>query len=151
MRILLAILLLLSFSVAAQETYSIPGSAGNVTTLTAGITKLNGDKCAQYGLARTCTQAQICTSAGAPGGASCTNAQARTSGVRIWPLTQAGREEFITFAPGWVSDQFQAFIATQQAESRRVFCAAWTAATTTARNNACSAIGASAGCDPVCQ
>ncbi len=132
----------------AQETYSLPAGAGNVVTLTAVITGLNGDNCARYSLPRTCTQAQVCTAAGAPGGASCTAAQARGANVRIYPLTQAGREEFVTF--GIALPEFLRLVANQQQETRRAFCEGWNAANTTARNNACSALGLAAGCDPVC-
>lgn len=149
MKYLIATLLLLACATTqAQETYSLPASAGNVTTLTIVITGQNGDLCARYALARTCTQAQACTAANAPGGSGCTAAQARTAGVRIYPLTQAGREEYVTF--DIAAPEFIRRVANQNAETRRAFCEFWGAANTTQRNNACSAIGAAAGCDPVC-
>lgn len=149
MKLLLAIVLLCGASLSqAQETYSVPAPAQNVTTLSAVITKRNGDTCVNYALARTCTQAQVCAAAGAPGGSSCTAAQARGAGVRIFALTQAGREEFTTFQIAL--PKFNEIVAEQQAENRRSFCEFWAAANTTARNNACAAVGASAGCDPAC-
>lgn len=141
-------LLFLPVAAQAQETYSLPAGAGNVITLSAVITGLNGDNCARYNLARTCTQAQVCAAANAPGGASCSAAQARGAGVRIYPLTQPGREEFVTF--GIALPRFLELVAAQQQEDRRAFCEAWNAATTTQRNNACTAIGAASGCNPGC-
>lgn len=148
---ILAFLALLAISCAAvaQETYSIPASAPNVTTLTQVITAQNGDLCARYGLARTCSQAQLCTAAGNPFGSGCTAAQARAASQRIYPNTTAGREEFTQFAV--TLPKFNELVTTQQGEQRRSFCEFWLAANTTARNNACAAIGASAGCEPACQ
>jgi hypothetical protein len=146
---LVLVALLGAASAQAQETYSLPAGAGNVVTLTTVIAGLNGDNCVRYALPRTCTQAQVCTAAGAPGGASCSATQARGAGVRIYPLTQPGREEFVTF--GIALPAFLQLVSNQQQETRRVFCEGWLASNTTARNNACSALGLAAGCDPVCQ
>lgn len=148
MRYLIFALILLAGTAAAQEAYTLNASAGNVATLTGVITGRNGDLCAAYGLARTCTQAQVCTAANTPGGASCTAAQARTANVRIFPLTQAGREEFTTHKIA--APKFTELVNDQKAEDRRAFCAGWTAATQTARDNACAAVGLSAGCSPSC-
>lgn len=141
-RTLLALALLaFTASASAQETYSLPASANNVTTLTGVITAQNGALCAAYGLARTCTQAQVCAAAGATGGSGCTAAQARNAGVRIFPLTQAGREEFAQHKIA--APKFAELISEQQAENRRSFCEAWNAANQTQRDSACTAIGAS--------
>jgi hypothetical protein len=150
MRIVLSIILcaLAIYVAVAQEAYTLNASAGNVTTLTGVITKRNGDLCASYGQARTCSQATMCTLASVAGGASCTAAAARTAGVRIYPLTLSGREEFTTYQIAL--PKFVEIVGEQDAETRRSFCEFWLAANTTARNSACSAIGASAGCDPVC-
>lgn len=145
-RTLAALLLLTLAGIAqAQETYNVPAPAQNVTTLTAVITKRNGDLCATYQLARTCTQAQLCTAAGQGG---CTAAQARTANLRIHALTQAGREEFTTYQIAL--PKFTEIVAEQQAENHRSFCSFWTAASQGAKDSACTAIGAGAGCDPVC-
>lgn len=145
---LVLVVLLAAVAAEAQETYSLPAGAGNVTTLTTVMGGLNRETCVRYSLAANCTQAQVCAAAGAPGGSSCTANQARGAGVRIYPLTFAGREEFVTF--GIALPEFMRLVAAQQSETRRIFCEGWTAATVTQRNNACTAIGLSAGCDPVC-
>ncbi len=151
MKVLPLVLVVLLAAVVAesQETYSVgPASAAQVTTLTTVTSALNRETCLRYSLAAACTQAQVCTAAGAAGGSGCTAAQARTAGVRIWPATFAGREEFTTF--GIALPGFNALVAAQNTETRRIFCDGWLAANTTARNNACSALSLSAGCDPVC-
>ena len=145
---MIALALAMVLTAEAQETYSLPAGAGNVTTLSTVMLGLNGDTCARYNLARTCTQAQVCAAAAAPGGSSCTAAQARGAGVRIYPITFAGREEFVTF--GIALPEFLRLVAQQQQETRRAFCESWAAANTTQRNNACAAMGAAAGCDPGC-
>jgi hypothetical protein len=133
----------------AQETYSVgPASAVNVATLTTVIVGQNGDTCARYNLSRTCTQAQVCAAAAAPGGSSCTPTQARSAGVRLYASTQAGREEFLTHAI--VLPKFIELVNAQQSEDRRSFCEFWSAATQTQRNNACTAMGAATGCNPGC-
>jgi len=137
---------------AAQETYSVgPASAGQVTTLTTVIGAYNRETCVRLnaGAGGICTQAQACTAAGAPGGASCTAAQARGANVRIWPnASQTDRQEFVTFVIAVPT--FQDMAVAQRTENKRAFCVAWLAANTTARNNACSAVALSAGCDPGC-
>lgn len=143
----------------AQETYSVgPVSAARVTTASIVITKRNGETCLRVNAVggRTCTQAQACTAGGAAGGASCTAAQARTANVRIYPLTQAGREEFLTFAialPDLDNMVFQ-----QADENKRAFCAAWVAATNANKDTICTTLalptgwvaGNGLGCDPGC-
>jgi hypothetical protein len=94
---LLVVVLGLAGAAQAQENYSLPASAGNVTTLTDLITFTNAQVCLSRALAVGCTQAQVCTAAGVAGGASCTPAAARAANVRVWPNTQPGREEFVTF------------------------------------------------------
>ena len=96
-RLLLTFLFMMAGPLFAQETYSLPASAGNVADLTAIVDATNGRVCETRGLPVTCTQAQICVAASAPGGASCTAAQARQAQVRIFPQTQAGREEYVAF------------------------------------------------------
>lgn len=140
--------LALGASAHAQETYSLPAGAGNVATLTTVIVGQNGDNCARYSLARTCTQAQVCAAAAAPGGSSCTANQARSAGVRIYPLTQPGREEFVTF--GIALPRFIELVNNQQNEDRRSFCENWNAASVSTRNTFCTTIGLASGCNPGC-
>lgn len=136
----------------AQETYSIPGSAPNVVTLSDVITYYNGQKCEAQSLPRACTQAQACTAAGAPGGASCTAAQARGANVRIFPLTQPGREEYVTFEIA--APKFGELVTQVQAGAkRRDYCEAWASASQGTRDTHCSALGlptGPSGCTP-CQ
>lgn len=94
----LAVVVLFSGVAMGQESYTVNATAGQVTDLTAIVDISNEQVCRGLGLALTCTQAQACTAKGAPGGASCTAVQARGAGVRIYPQTLAGREEFVTFA-----------------------------------------------------
>jgi hypothetical protein len=143
-----ALALVFSATAAAQETYSLPASAGNVTTLSGVMTGQNGDNCARYFLARTCTQAQICAAAAAPGGSGCSAAQARSAGVRIYPLTQAGREEFVTF--GIALPAFLQLVNNQKAEDRRAFCEGWAATSVANRNAFCTTMGQASGCNPGC-
>src|SRR5687767_9696001 len=92
---LIAFVLLAGPASAQVETYAVPGSAANVATLTSVISFRNRETCERWSLATTCTQAQACTAANAIGGSSCTAANARAANARIFPLTQAGREEYV--------------------------------------------------------
>jgi hypothetical protein len=133
----------------SQETYTISAGAANVTTLSAVIMGQNGTICATYALTRTCTQAQVCTAAGTPGGSGCTAVQARTAGVRIYPLTQAGREEYVTF--GIALPRFLELVAAQTAETLRATCTAWNALSQSARDTFCTGtLGLPAGCNFGC-
>lgn len=133
---------------SAQETYSLPAGAGNVATLSVVAASFNGETCERFGLARTCTQAQACVAAGATGGSSCTAAQARSVRARIYPITFAGREEFVTFEVAL--PKFLELVGEQQREDRRNFCIGWNAASVSTRNTFCTTIGQPAGCNPGC-
>lgn len=132
---------------SAQETYSINANANQVTDLTDIVRTQNGQVCERTNLALDCTQAQACTAAGVAGGASCTAAAARAANVRIFPLTQAGREEFVTFgiaAPRFVelrAANVPAFAQQQQ-------CKFWSAPTTTRtqKDAMCTAANLPTGC-----
>lgn len=145
---LVAFFALMAGTVFGQETYSLPASAGNVTTLTSVINFQNGELCARLSLPRTCTQAQACVAPGclAAGGASCSAAQARAAGCRVYPAsTQAGREEFVTFFIA--APRFIELVAMQNAESKRAFCEAWTA-NSGGQASCRTAISAASGTDP---
>jgi len=144
--VILAALVLAPAFVHAQETYSLTAGAGNVTTLSVVITSLNAAICARAGQVATCTQAQACSGIGVAGGAGCNATQARAANARIYALTQPGREEFVTWEIA--VPRFLSMVADMNAANRKTFCDGFTAATTTAKNNACSAIGLAAGCDP---
>lgn len=127
----------------AQETYSISANANQVTDLTAIVGAANTAVCDRLGLAIGCTQAQACTGAQAPGGASCTAAQARSVNARIYPQTQAGREEFVVFeiaAPKFQELRFSLVLQSSQKE----LCDFWATAPRAGANskdNVCSAAG----------
>lgn len=145
MKYLLAVVLgLLALPALSQETYTLSASANQVADLRQYQLSINRGQCRRLGLALTCTQAQACTSANAPGGASCTAGQARNAGVRIWPDTQAGREEFVTFQ--WVAGHFLEARSSLPALAAPDYCAWWTAQNQTTKDAECTKIGAPAGC-----
>lgn len=128
---------------SAQETYSISANAAQVSDLTAIVGAANGEVCNKLGLALGCTQAQACTVANAPGGSACTAAQARGAQVRIYPQTQAGREEFVVF--GIAGPRFNELRASAvPAFSQRKLCDFWATAPRTGTNSkdaVCAAAG----------
>ena len=143
-KLLLLGVVLFAPSVWAQETYSISANAAQVTDLTSEVRVSNEQTCSRFNLAFTCTQAQACTAAAAPGGSACTAAQARGANARVFPQTQAGREEFVTFviaAPEFTSRKSGVISWDQQ-----TFCTTWRAGTQTQKDAMCTAGGLSAGC-----
>lgn len=146
MRVNLAVLafVLVGAGVEAQETYSLAATSVQVADLRQYVLAINRGQCRRLGLAITCTQAQACTAANAPGGASCTAAQARNSGARIWPDTQAGREEFVTFQ--WTAPRFLEARASLPALAAPDYCAWWNAQNQTTKDAECTKIGAPTGC-----
>lgn len=133
-------------SVWAQETYSIAANANQVTDLTAIVNAANGEVCTKLNLALSCTQAQACTAVNAPGGSACTAAQARGANVRIYPLTLAGREEFVTFEIA--GPRFNELRASAvPAFSQRKLCQFWGTATRTQKDNTCNSVGLANGCE----
>lgn len=141
---------LLASAAGAQETYSVgPVSAQKVLNLTAVVAAKNVKTCLRLStqsnpLTASCTQAQACTNANAPGGASCTPGQARTAGVRIWPATFAGREEYVTF--GIADPAFDDQVAAVPGQTQRQACLAWQTQNQAARDAACVAHGITAPC-----
>lgn len=139
-------LILLASPALAQETYSLSGSAGQVGQLDRDRASTNRQTCTRLGLALTCTQAQACTSANAPGGASCTAAQARGAQVRIFPATQAGREEFLTFS--YVVPEFSRRVKGAAADEMNAAKAWFIAQSVAVQNAECAKWGLAAGCNP---
>jgi hypothetical protein len=139
-----AILLALSGTVAAQETYSISLAALNVTYLNLGRVQYNSNICTARGLPVDCTQAQACLAYGVTGGASCTAADALAAGCRIFADTQAGREGFIKEM--LIKSKNDDFIAEQRRRDRKAFYLWCQTANQTAKDAACVAVGQSAGC-----
>jgi hypothetical protein len=146
--LILAALAFIPALASAQEAYTVNATAGQVTRLTKAVTIQNRQTCAQYGFIPACTQAQVCVQVNAAGGASCTAAQARASNVRIYPNTQPGREEFVTFA--LVVPAFQQLMATAVSTDQADFCAAFKAAAPATQNSTCATFGLAAACEP-CQ
>jgi len=140
--LLLLPLLLLAAAAHAQEAYSISATANQVNNLTDIVTTANARTCLRLTATEICTQAAACTAANAPGGSSCTAAQARGANARIYPLTQAGREEFVTFV--FVAPQFIGALGDPVAFEFERACANWTAFTNTQKNSACQALGRTA-------
>lgn len=140
----IAAFLLSGLAVEAQETDSLSATAGQVADLRQYVLSINRGQCRRLGLAITCTQAQACTAANAPGGASCTAAQARNAGARIWPDTQLGREEFVLWQ--WNVPRFQEARASLPALAGPDYCAWWTLQNQATKDAECAKIGAPNGC-----
>jgi hypothetical protein len=139
----LAIIAALASLSSAQETYTLNFSAGNVSDLTAIVAAKNERTCLQWSLAVDCTQAQACTAVGlAPG---CSAAQARNAGARIFPATQAGREEYVfhTYVIPGVKDQRPGV----PARHREKMCDWWSTANQTQKDSTCTSVGQNAGCE----
>ena len=145
----------------APETYSIPATTNRVTQLIQVVNMRNEKTCLRlwkqagtnpWTPSTTCTQAQACVVAGATGGASCTAAQARNAGARIWVQTQSGREEFVTFgiaAPSF-DDQYNAVPGWDQIMQ----CNTWNAGSQAVKDSMCVAASRPVPCTlypTVCQ
>lgn len=140
----LVLLLLLAPLAHAQEDYTISANANQVADLTWIVSVENTKTCITWGLPAGCTQAAACTAANASGGASCTAAQARAAQARIFPLTQAGRQEFVIFKIA--APQFQTMRVEANNFGRQAYCAWFNAQTQGVRDGVCTAIGLPAGC-----
>lgn len=129
---------------SAQETYSVGANANQVANLSAIVSASNARTCLRLLATESCTQANACVAAGAAGGSSCTAAQARAANARIFPLTQAGREEYVTFM--FVAPQFISALNEPVAFEFERACANWQAFNQTQRDSACTSLGRAAGC-----
>jgi hypothetical protein len=96
------------------------------------------------GLATSCTQAQACTAANAPNGASCNAAQARSVGARIFPATEAGREEFVIFQI--TVPEFNRMREKIAQRHQELLCVFWGTANQTQKDAICTAASLPAGC-----
>jgi bifunctional ADP-heptose synthase (sugar kinase/adenylyltransferase) len=143
----LAVLFAAAASASAQESYSTPATAQQVTDLTEGIGSFNVKTCKRLILAVGCTQAQACVAANAAGGASCTAAQASATvpSCRIYvTTTQAGREEFVNKV--FVAPQFNDLKAVTPAINQYRGCLKWQTDNQTARDGSCTAAGITPPC-----
>lgn len=137
----------------APEDYTVSANSSRVGDIVQMVQMRTEKLCAQvhqrvgtnpWSPAYSCTQGQICLAVNAPGGASCTAAQARGAGVRLFPTTQAGREEFVTF--GLVLPQFQDQLEAVPSWQRYRQCLTWQAGNAATRDSMCTQSGLSAGC-----
>jgi hypothetical protein len=134
----------------AQTSYTITTqNAAQDLRIERGRIVANEETCQRQGYPVGCTQAQACVPVGRPpcaGGASCTAAQARAAAcnARIYPNTQAGREEMLAFEtmiPG-----LQKLKERGQSLDANAFCeVTWVALTLTERHNECVRAGRGAG------
>jgi hypothetical protein len=147
-RLLPLVFLFLPVFAEAQENYTVPANATQAAEFRQHVLAVNRSVCRRFNLSASCTQAQACTAANAPGGASCTAAQARGANVRIYPDTAAGREEYMTFV--WVLPHFTEARTTLPSQIQLDLCAWWGTLNQTQKDTQCSTWGAPAGCQ-VCQ
>lgn len=143
---LFALMFVFAGAVEAQETYSLSASAGQVADLRQYVLAINRGTCRRLAAAGglACNQAQACTAANAPGGSGCSATQARNAGCRIWPDTQAGREEFVTFQ--WNAPRFLEAKASLPSLAAPDYCDWWGAQNQTTKDAECTKIGAPTGC-----
>lgn len=140
-------LLTAPLALAQSENYTIPASAGQVTQLTEIVNAVNLETCFRFGKAAGCTDTGAggtCVAAQANGGASCTPGQARAADARIFPLTQAGREEYVIFkiaAPTFVSQK-----EIPNRLGKIAYCQWFEAQDQTGKDAECTKVGLLAGC-----
>lgn len=149
--LLLAFALTVPVPLTAQETYSVSANATQTFDFRQHVIGANRSTCRRLGAsgAPDCTQANACLAANAQGGASCTAAQARAASARIFPDSQAGREEYLTFV--WVAPQFVAARGALTVVHDIERCNWWNnVATQPQRDADCAKYGLQAGCT-LCQ
>jgi hypothetical protein len=130
----------------AQEVYSISASATQVGNLTNIVVTNNARTCLRVNAVggESCTQAQACTAIGNPSNCSTTASVARNLNVRIYPLTLAGREEYVTFV--FAAPQFTNALSDPTSFEYERMCLNWQVFNTTQRNALCTAAGRPTGC-----
>lgn len=128
---------------SAQEIYTVNANANQVARLTRSAWRANAITCLNHTLPIGCTQTQACVSVGLPSG--CTPAQARGGNVRIWPATQAGREEFVIFF--MILPVFKALEKDDAGFDSQQFCVAWPSLSQATKDGICTAAGLTAGCE----
>lgn len=133
------VLILLAAPAAAQETYSIAATAGQVADLASIVAGFNQGRCKALNLATNCTQAQACVAANAAGGASCTAAQARAAGARIYGNSQSEREDYVLRE--LVQPEFVARKSSLFAQGQTAYCLWWDAQNQTTKDAELTKIG----------
>lgn len=142
----LALVLFTASYAESQETYSGPANAEQMAGVTDMVNIVNRKLCKSLGLASGCSQGLACTTVVPPaaGGASCSPAQARNAGVRIFPQTFAGREEFFQWRIALT--KFNELRAEIVAANQAVQKESWDTGTQTEKDAMCVAAKLSAGC-----
>ena len=141
-------LLVIPATVQAQETYSIAVPAPLVLDLSVILSDTNAETCKRLNLQPGCTQGDACTNANAAGGSGCTPAQARAANARIYPGTQAGREELVAFHIAL--PRFTELLAHAKGRNTARWCERYRALSASAQNAECSAISQPDQCG-ICQ
>lgn len=140
------VLLLLPTIAGAQESYTLNATAQQAADLATIVDLGNRDTCRRLRLAEGCTQSAACTAAGAVGGSSCTAAQARGSNARIYPATQPGREEYVTFVIA--APPFLALRADISTRGKTRYCQVWwPVQNQTTKDGECSKLNLPNGCE----
>lgn len=135
-----AVLLLAGLPLKAQETYCSTANANQAADVRLHVLGVNRETCERLvplsGPSFNCTQAAACTAANAAGGSGCSPAQARQASARIWPDSQAGREEFQSFE--WDLPQFVTARASLPQRGYTAYCRWWSTATQVQREADCT-------------
>lgn len=139
MRRIIPLAFVLALPAAAQETYSVAATSGQVADLTSIVASFNQTRCRALNLTLNCTQAQACVAANAAGGSSCTDAQARAAGARIYGNSQAQREDYVLREI--VQPQFVNLKAALFAGGQIAYCLWWDAQNQTTKDAELTKIG----------
>lgn len=125
------------------ETYQISPTVNQQTQLTEIVTAANERVCWDSDLPSDCSQSDACVAKGLPSG--CTANQARSAGVRIYPLTQAGREEYVQRSI--VAPEFIERRAGLRGHYLEKMCRNWEAFDASQREALCAAAGLPSTCN----
>lgn len=127
-----ALLAIGAVDASAQETYSIPVTAGQQSTVDGERLTFNAAVCASTGLPATCTQAEH-VAAGGVG--------------TIYPNTTNGRRNFIV--DQWLRDNLRNAKARQAASAHEKVCVWWNdpARTQAEKDARCTSFNLPAGCE----
>jgi hypothetical protein len=145
-RLLVLAAILWAPQLMAQETYSANYGAAAVTRFDKVRVGVNNETCRRLSLSASCTQAQACVAAGAANGAACSTADAVAVDARIYPNTQAGREELYKANSEARLKAIERRLL-KEPDSRAV-CTWYASATGVERATFCATVGLPSDCDP---